>query len=66
MTRKAMARAMACINNLIIALFSKQGFSNHAHARRIFDANPFAALALILRCINRSISHTLTGRYRTV
>lgn len=49
MTRKAMARAMACINNLIIALFSKQGFSNHARARRIFDANPFAALSLILR-----------------
>lgn len=49
MTRKAMARAMACINNLIIALFSKHGFSNHARARRIFDANPFAALSLILR-----------------
>jgi predicted transposase YbfD/YdcC len=49
MTRKTMARAMACINNLIIALFCKHGFSNHARARRFFDANPHAALALILR-----------------
>ncbi len=49
MTRKAMARAMACINNLIIALFYKEGFSNHARARRFFDANPLTALALILR-----------------
>jgi predicted transposase YbfD/YdcC len=49
MTHKAMARAMACINNLIIALFYKQGFSNHARARRFFDANPLAALSLILR-----------------
>jgi len=48
-TCKARARAMACINNLIIALFCKQGFSNHARARRFFDANPLAALALILR-----------------
>lgn len=46
---KARARAMACINNLIIALFCKQGFSNHARARRFFDAYPSAALSLILR-----------------
>jgi len=49
MTRKTMARAMTCINNLIIALFCQHGFSNHARARRFFDANPYAALALILR-----------------
>jgi len=49
MTRKAMARAMTCINNLVIALFYRQGFSNHAHARRVFDAKPLAALALICR-----------------
>jgi predicted transposase YbfD/YdcC len=49
MTCKHKARAMACINNLIIALFCKQGFSNHARARRFYDANPFAALDLILR-----------------
>ena len=49
MTRKAMARAMTCINNLVIALFYKQGFSNHAHARRVFDAKPLSALALICR-----------------
>lgn len=49
MTRKAMARAMACINNLVIALFYKRGFTNHARARRICDANPLTALALICR-----------------
>lgn len=49
MTRKAMARAMTCINNLVIALFCKQGFSNHAHARRLFDANPLSALSLVCR-----------------
>jgi predicted transposase YbfD/YdcC len=49
MTRKSVARAMACLNNLVIALFHKLGFSNHAHARRLFDAKPLAALSLILR-----------------
>ncbi|MBC7774166.1 MAG: hypothetical protein H7246_01905 [Phycisphaerae bacterium] len=49
MTCKAFARSMAIINNLIIALFSNQGFSNHAQARRFFDAKPSAALALVLR-----------------
>jgi predicted transposase YbfD/YdcC len=49
MTRKNMAQAMACLNNLVIALFCKQGFTNHARARRILDANPLAALAIICR-----------------
>jgi len=49
MTSKPMARSMTCINNLIIALFCKHGFSNHAHARRVFDANPLSALSLICR-----------------
>ena len=49
MTRKRMAQAMACINNLVIALFYKHGFANHAHARRILDAHPLAALAFICR-----------------
>jgi len=49
MTRKGTARAMTCINNLVIALFCKHGFTNHAQARRIFDANPLAALTIILR-----------------
>lgn len=49
MTRKAMAHAMTCINNLVIALFCKKGFSNHAHARRLFDANPLSALSLVCR-----------------
>ena len=49
MTRKAMAQAMTCINNLVIALFCRQGCANHAHARRVFDANPLDALAIICR-----------------
>lgn len=48
MTRPAMGRAMACINNLVIGLFNRQGFVNHAQARRQFDADPTKALALIL------------------
>jgi predicted transposase YbfD/YdcC len=49
MTRKPMAQAMTCINNLVIALFCRQGFSNHARARRILNANPLTALAIICR-----------------
>jgi len=49
MTRKRMAQAMTCINNLVIALFCKQGFANHARARRILDAHPLTALAIICR-----------------
>ena len=47
MTQKSMGRAMAIINNLVIGLLNRQGFGNHAHARRIFDACPDQALALI-------------------
>ncbi len=46
---KPVGRALACLNSLVIALFYKQGFSNHAHARRFFAARPRQALALILR-----------------
>ena len=48
MTRPALGRAMACLNNLVIALFNRLGFANHAQARRQFDADPAKALALIL------------------
>lgn len=47
MTHKAMGRAMAIINNLVISLLNSQGFDNHAHARRVFDACPTKALAVI-------------------
>lgn len=47
MTKKSMARATAIINNLVISLLQHQGFSNHAHARRFFDAQPDKALAII-------------------
>lgn len=49
MTRKTMARSMAIINNLVIALFNNHGFSNHAQARRIFSAKPASALTLAFR-----------------
>ena len=48
MTDHPTGQAMACINNLVIGLFNRQGFDNHAHARRQFDADPAKALALIL------------------
>lgn len=48
MTHKGMGRAMASINNLVIGLLKRQGFDNHAHARRVLDADPAKALALIL------------------
>jgi predicted transposase YbfD/YdcC len=47
MTNKSMGRTMAIINNLVISLLNSQGFDNHAHARRVFDACPDKALALI-------------------
>jgi predicted transposase YbfD/YdcC len=47
MTDKKMGRAMAIINNLVVSLLNNQGFSNHAQARREFNASPHKALALI-------------------
>jgi hypothetical protein len=47
MTDKKMGRAMAIINNLVVSLLNNQGFSNHAQARRVFNASPAKALALI-------------------
>lgn len=46
-TSKSAARAMAAINNLVIALFSLQGFRNFAQARRFFCADPAMALSLL-------------------
>jgi predicted transposase YbfD/YdcC len=48
LTRPALGRAIACINNLVIGLLNLAGFRNHAKARRQFDADPAQALALIL------------------
>jgi predicted transposase YbfD/YdcC len=47
LTVKRMGRVMATINNLVISLINSQGFNNHAHARRVFNACPAKALALI-------------------
>jgi predicted transposase YbfD/YdcC len=48
MSHNPQGRVMACLNNLVISLLNHQGFHNHAHARRQFDADPAKALALIL------------------
>ena len=47
MTNKDLARNVTIINNLVISLLNYQGFSNHARARRVFDACPDKALAII-------------------
>jgi len=47
MTVKSLGRVMAIINNLVISLINHQGFNNHAHARRVFNACPAKAYALI-------------------
>lgn len=47
MTDKKMGRAMAMINNLVISLLNSLSFTNHAQARREFNAAPAKALALI-------------------
>lgn len=49
MIHKTIARSMALINNLVIALLNTQGFTNHAQARRTFEANPFSAITLLSR-----------------
>jgi len=48
MTRKTAGRAMATINNLVSNLLAIHGFTNFAQARRLFDARPQQALAVIL------------------
>jgi predicted transposase YbfD/YdcC len=48
MENKLAARCMAMIHNLVIAILNKLGFSNHAQARRAFDANPSQAINLLL------------------
>jgi predicted transposase YbfD/YdcC len=48
MENKLFARAMATIHNLVISILNKLGFSNHAQARRTFDAHPIQALSLLL------------------
>ncbi|HPH97591.1 MAG TPA: ISAs1 family transposase [Anaerolineaceae bacterium] len=47
MTEKTMGRVMAIINNLVISLINHLGYKNHAHARRVFNACPAKALAII-------------------
>lgn len=49
MIYKTIARSMTLINNLVIALFNTQGFTNHAQARRTFEAKPSSAITLLSR-----------------
>ncbi len=49
MTKGYTARNMAILNNLVIGLCLRQGYSNLAHIRRRFCARPELALQLILR-----------------
>lgn len=44
---KRVGRAMAALNNLIISLFSLHGYRNVAQARRVLDARPQDALAIL-------------------
>jgi predicted transposase YbfD/YdcC len=48
MTSKPFAHVMATLNNLVVGLINRQGFTNHAHARRVFNADPSKAFALLL------------------
>lgn len=48
MTHPALAQAMAIFNNLVIGLIIQQGWPYLPEARRYYDANPKAALALLL------------------
>jgi predicted transposase YbfD/YdcC len=47
LTRKSAGRVMATINNLIANLLALKGFRNFAQARRILDAQPDQALAIV-------------------
>jgi predicted transposase YbfD/YdcC len=48
MTNSKLAQAMAIFNNLVIGLIIQQGWRYLPQARRHYDANPKAALALLL------------------
>lgn len=48
MTLGNAGHTMAILNNFIIGLLSRAGFSNHARAQRLFSAKPISALNLIL------------------
>jgi predicted transposase YbfD/YdcC len=48
MTHPALAQAMATFNNLMIGLVTQHGWRYLPEARRHYDANPTAALALLL------------------
>lgn len=49
MTHPALAQAIAILNNLVIGLVIQQGWPYLPEARRYYDANPQAALALLLQ-----------------
>jgi predicted transposase YbfD/YdcC len=46
--RRPLAHLMAILNNLATGLIALAGFKNAAHARRVFDASPDRAFALLV------------------
>lgn len=50
MKSKTAAQVLAALNNLVIGLIRRAGFTNAAQARRHYDARPYEALSLVLRC----------------
>jgi predicted transposase YbfD/YdcC len=49
MIHKIIARSIALVNNFVIALLNTQGFTNHAQARRMFEAKPSSTITLLAR-----------------
>ena len=46
--RRPVAHLMAILNNIATGLIALAGFKNAAHARRVFDAIPDQAFALLV------------------
>ena len=47
----ALGQAIACLNNLVIGLTSRLGWSNLAQARRHFDAHPDQAIRAVVTAL---------------
>jgi hypothetical protein len=54
MTDKKMGCAMAVINNLVISLLNRKGFSNHAQARRIFNVSSDKVISPYRRTLRKA------------
>jgi len=61
MTHPTLAQAMATFNNLVIGLVIQKGWPYLPEARRYYDANPKAALALLLHQPSSSSTSPVTA-----